>query len=454
MCFLALSISTSVTIDNNEKQSTDRKFLYMYRNGKHDFVRCNACFRNTSTVKLHAKYKYPAIATETGTQNRDYVVNKHFEQEYHKKCVKIEKEKLLQIPQKSSMITHMNVSNERYATHVCKLLTQVYNDAKKLTLSAFSWPSRFISNAASNAFSYNNSEDLIPKNMSLQYVTPAGHLDLLSCIVESGTPEIKEIIKSALALSVRIDGSIDRTQKDKLYVLAVVVTLVGSIRCLFLGVAEQTERGAAGHLNAVLRAMENNYGREFMMKYILPNLSSVCTDGANVNIGERGGLWKLLEDKIEETGSEIFSMKIWCAAHRSDLAFGDLENEHPEITAVLNVLSSIASYYHTSAIRTKELAQIAEEKKLGNKMKPKLFKVRWTQYTHRLLLSMLVSWKAMILHLEDVTADAKEKKALGFLKFLKSFEKLQIITFLYDLLCIFKRLQKKLQSRSLTLVYR
>jgi len=33
------------------------------------------------------------------------------------------------------------------------------------------------------------------------------------------------------------------------------------------------------------------------MEYILTNISSIVTDGANVNIGTKGGLWTLIENK-------------------------------------------------------------------------------------------------------------------------------------------------------------
>lgn len=171
-----------------------------------------------------------------------------------------------------------------------------------------------------------------------------------------------------------------------------------------------------------------------------------------MNTGDKHGLWVLIEDEIAKTGSKKFAIKIWCSAHRSDLAFGDAEDEIPKAASLLNTLSLIASFYHTSAIRSAELAQIAKENDLTNMTKPKIFKVRWTEYQYRLARSILVSWNAMVLHLRNVEKEEKDKKASGFLKFLLKFEKLQMIAFLADLLFIYQRFQKKLQSNSLTLL--
>lgn len=49
-------------------------------------------------------------------------------------------------------------SKVQYANHIGKLMIQVYNDAKRLGLTAYSWPSRHVSGQASNEFSFNEKE--------------------------------------------------------------------------------------------------------------------------------------------------------------------------------------------------------------------------------------------------------------------------------------------------------
>lgn len=435
-------------------QDSDSKFFAYFRRDKREFVRCDACFKNQEIVKFHAYNRVvPAIATENGTRSRSEIVLSHTLNQYHKECVKTERKKLLELPKdnQTSIETSMSNSNSKLADHVGTLMIQIYNDAKRLSLSAYSWPSRYVSGQASNEFSFNaNTSKTIPSNIPMQYVNRPGHLQLMTCIVEAERDVIKDKISTSLAISLRADGSIDRTQKDKIYVMAKIIGSDGIPELLFLGVAEQTQRGANGLLQAVLTAVKQNFGDQFLNEQVLQKISSICTDGTNVNTGDKGGLWKYLEDEIFKSGSNIQLIKIWCAAHRSELAFEDVEKQHPQISKVFSILSSISSFYHTSAIRSTELQQIAQSRKLENLAKPKIFKIRWVEYTYRLLRAILESWNAIVLHLEGIVAE--DKKVPGFLSYLKSLEKLKLVSFLADLLLIFKRLQKKLQSNSLTLL--
>lgn len=97
---------------------------------------------------------------------------------------------------------------------------------------------------------------------------------------------------------------------------------------------------------------------------ILRKISSVCTDGTNVNTGEKKSLWVLLDEKMRAAGSKIPLTKIWCAAHRSELAWKSASGSVPEVSKVLSLLSSMTTYFHYSAIRTLELKKIASEHNL------------------------------------------------------------------------------------------
>lgn len=79
---------------------------------------------------------------------------------------------------------------------------------------------------------------------------------------------------------------------------------------------------------------------------------------------------------------------------------------------------------------------------------PKIFEVRWSENSHQLLRAILVSWHAIILYFEQ----DDDAKAIGFDRFLKKCDNLKKIAFLGDVFTVFKRLQEKLQSNSLTLL--
>lgn len=114
-------------------------------------------------------------------------------------------------------------ATKRQVDHVGKLMIPIYLDAKRLNLSATSWPSWYVAGEASSA--YNNSQSQsgssLPDNINLQYVNTHGHLNLMSTIVETHQPEFLQKIRECLALSLRIDGSVDFTHVDKIYVLGI-----------------------------------------------------------------------------------------------------------------------------------------------------------------------------------------------------------------------------------------
>lgn len=196
----------------------------------------------------------------------------------------------------------------------------------------------------------------------------------MSCIVESDLNALRTKMKTCLALSLRVDGSVDRTQIDKIYVLGKIVTSTGTSELIFLGVKEQIERGAIGLLKTALGATKEMFGDAFVNNVILQKASSICTDGTNANSGRDGGLWKYLEDEMAKIGSEIPLVKIWCAAHRADLVFNDLTKKVPESDKILTIFSRIASYFHVSV----QFNEIASELGLKLLNMPKLFTVRWT----------------------------------------------------------------------------
>lgn len=103
---------------------------------------------------------------------------------------------------------------------------------------------------------------------------------------------------------------------------------------------------------------------QLVYEFLLKKISSICTDGTNVNIGERGGLWAYFEREISKIKSNVPLVKIWCVAHRANLSFRDLANRNATLSKLLETMSSIASYFNKSAVRTARLKEIAAEKRL------------------------------------------------------------------------------------------
>lgn len=168
-----------------------------------------------------------------------------------------------------------------------------------------------------------------------------------------------------------------------------------------------------------------------------------------MNIGEKGGLWAILKAELEKHRDNLPFIKLWCAAHRSDLAWKDMADSVKEVRQIMNEMTSIASYFRTSSLRTDELKQIATERDLTLLLIPKLFEVRWTEWTYKCVKSILRSWNALVIYFEKNKHNAV---AAGFFNFLTNYDKLKQIVFLADVLRIFQHYHKNVQSDNLTIV--
>lgn len=223
---------------------------------------------------------------------------------------------------------------------------------------------------------------------------------------------------------------------------------------IFVGVAEPNKRGATGVINALKQALTANFGEDGLQ--LLRRISSVVTDGASVNIGAKGGVWALLESEIKlltETCSEnamppLPLLKVWCAVHRSQLAWHSVSDAVTEVKHCFQNLVSLVSFFHTSAVRTRELKEVADDNSLKLLHLPAVFEIRWTEFSYTLLHAVLTSWRALTTYLRQ----SSELSAGGHCRFLTSHSTLQLLSFLADLLFVFARFQKRLQSNATTLL--
>ena len=127
-------------------------------------------------------------------------------------------------------------ANEKLANKMGTLMLQAYNDAKKLTLSAYSWPSRLVAAQIASEFIFNNEQHEV--KLDLQYISLAYHRELLQVIVDSHRQTLANTIKEALASSLRCDGSVDRTQVDKIFTMLKIIDKDADEKLLFVGAKE------------------------------------------------------------------------------------------------------------------------------------------------------------------------------------------------------------------------
>ena len=214
----------------------------------------------------------------------------------------------------------------------------------------------------------------------------------MSYVVKTDKPNLRSKLEISLGVSLSVDGSVDRFQLDNKHVPCKIMTDDGKQENLFLGFDEAPERRTTGCVAAVKSVVE------WVIPWdsLFPIVSSIVTDSANETTGEYNILWARLEQERVQGNREMPLLKIWCGAHRADLAFSSVSSSVSEVNTIIKDASALSAFFHTSAVRTKALQQTGERNGFVVKRLPSYFEVRWTEFTYRLLFNILSSWKAIV----------------------------------------------------------
>ena len=160
-------------------QRTSRKdIIHVHRDGRH-YAYCATCCKHPEIVRMHGhKSRLPTIATESGTVYRKNIVFEHLASIWHReamKCDRLNKLSSVEISLQAPLDQLISKGNEAIANKVGNLMVSVYNDAKRLTLSGWSWPSRVVASQRGCNFVYNEQCSTAVDEVDLQYVNPSSH---------------------------------------------------------------------------------------------------------------------------------------------------------------------------------------------------------------------------------------------------------------------------------------
>lgn len=411
-------------------------------------IRCRVCFRFPKIVARFNKNVLPRMARKIGAQYRSKTIREHLLTKYHVECLKADKLKPLiheTNPKQRTTLDNMILGAQaKVANIIGRRAISVFADAKCLTISARSWAARQMAEQFAECFDFNDvtkNEEKV-KMISMNYINPNFHADILDCIAAAE----KNKVLDCISLSLRVDGSVDRVCLDKIYVIAKIVNRFGELESIFVGVGVQTERKASGLFETIKRII--NYNGEDLFDACFKKMTSFVTDGAGVNTGERNGLWAIIDEEARRLGVPQKIVKIWCAAHRSDLILKDLKGKVNSVNTMLDKLKNISSHFHVSAMRTSELEKVAEANNTKLMQLPKYFEIRWAEFTYQLLHSVLVSWNTLIIYFSH-SKDSVEKH---YKDYLTNYENLAFICFMADVVYCFKTFQQKIQTDDLNLI--
>ena len=116
--------------------------------------------------------------------------------------------------------------------------------------------------------------------------------------------------------------------------------------------------------------------------------------------------------QFQENGKDVPLLKIWCAVHRSALAWTSVCSSVAEVNYLIRDAAALATYFHSSGVRTRELHKVATENNLKVLRLPQYFEVRWSQYTSQILRSIPTSIRAILMYLKT----SPDADANGYLK--------------------------------------
>ena len=420
---------------------------------KRRIVQCTVCIMYPDIVKIHIdrNHRIPAICSKDGAVFRKTLMEDHDKSTCHKSCtMRLRQLNAIAEGRTNEGDTELEVSlrflNSKLEKKAAKMMIDVFMDAKRGSLSAWSYPARYVASLMGELIDLNaKHQTFAPSESDLQYVTPHCHRDMLLTITETDRRQFSVELRNSLALSLRIDGAVDKQRLDNKHIMAKYVTIEGESRSVYLGFQESDERGSVG-LHKALQQGAAKCGMTWTNLFALT--TSIVTDGASENTGVHHSLWSLLsKDRLDDNKSaNLPLLKIWCAVHRSQLAFKDMTRDVPEVSVLISDCKAVTSYFNSSALRTKELKKAALDTDSEITQFPTVKDIRFTEYSHAMLSSILRNHKPMIRYLE-ASESAEDKGLLN--KWLDE-DTIRIAACLCDVLYLYKRFQKCIQGDHVT----
>ena len=309
---------------------------------------------------------------------------------------------------------------------VSSCMLDVYNDTQRGTLSAWSWPSRVLTRLMAADLKMDSFTPFIPNGNQIQYINPPQHREFLSCIASVGRKQLSSELREALAVSICVDGSVDRQQIDNKHICVHMITPLGDAVHQFLGFSEPVERGISGYVQCVKDASKAILPWDEFMKVA----SSIVTDGESLNSGVCNGLWKKIEEENEANDpSHGPLLKIWCAAHRSNLAYKDVTKSVSEVMVTVSDIVSVGSNFHVSGVKTHELKETAKINDLPEPLHwPDFKEVRFAEFSHNLFAVFLRNYRCCIKYWEK----GVDVESTGFLHKWRDKDRVHLVSVLAD----------------------
>lgn len=275
-------------------------------------------------------------------------------------------------------------------------------------------------------------------------MTPSQHKTFLDCIVHVHEPEFISLLQNSLALSLRVDGSVDRTQDHNVYLMGHVVHKNATVSNVFIGFQIPQRGKSLGYFECMKKIVNNIWNWEQCLALV----TSLVTDGEPLNTGSEQGLWaRFVEEVRKSTARKQPIVSIWCVPHRFNLAWKDLCKDCSMIADIVAQATSLSSHFHKSGDRTQKLRNIAIAKNLNKPLRYVTnFEVRWTEFVFDLLTVTLRNWRSSMAYFESEKEEGLANRWL-------LYDRLHFLTFITDILQLLKKFQKTFESNTISILH-
>ena len=128
----------------------------------------------------------------------------YLDNEAHKESLRPNRLKMLATNEKIQTVPLFEIADTqktKLTDKMGKLVVQLYNDAKCLSFSSHSWPSRVVASEIAHQFDFKSPfQSYDASFLDLQYVTPGSYEDILRMVIAFNAPRIIKVVDKCLAV--------------------------------------------------------------------------------------------------------------------------------------------------------------------------------------------------------------------------------------------------------------
>lgn len=257
--------------------------------------------------------------------------------------------------------------------------------------------------------------------------------DLVEALAETVAKPIQECLRKSPFFSICIDETTDVSVTKQLIVYCRYL-VNANVHSSFISILELPDGTALTIVEAVCKLCED---LNLDMRNRLCGLGS---DGASVMLGARGGVSKLLKDRVP------FLAAHHCIAHRLALACGQSADEISYLKRFKSVLDQLYRFYSNSAVRTAGLRAIQEVLDDPHLKLTQAKDVRWLSH-ERAVSHLRQCFTSVILSLDKEGTENNCAEAAGLCTFIRSYNFIASLYMFSDVLPPLASLSRAFQRK-------